>query len=164
MYGKFKKAHYYPETTLRNGQVMKARISPKGYSGMFWGSVRNEDGSLVKGTRMYNGEPFETDSAEQFFFDIEDNGREAWDIINDKLHRHLQKHIGEVDRDKYHWQCGFGGDEMDGLLDFWLPTQIECPPDMKFEILGKKYVMSFHYSGDDELSFSSEEEDEDDDY
>jgi hypothetical protein len=150
MYGKFKKAHYYPEKVLRNGQVMKARISPKGYYGMFWGTVSNEDG-------------FTVEYASDYFLRIEDKGKEAWDIINDKLHRHLQTHIGEVDFHKYHWQCGFGGDEMDGLLDFWLPTRIKCPPDMEFKILDKKYVMSFDYSGDDS-SLSSEEEDKDDDY
>ena len=93
---------------------------------------------------------------------MEDNGKEAWDIINDKLHCQLQTQIGKVDFNKYHWQCGFGGDEMDGLLDFWLPTQIACPADMHFTILGKNYVMSFIYGGDD-LGLGSEKEDEDND-
>ena len=79
-----------------------------GYLGMFWGSVRNEDGTNLKSTKKYGEEIVESDSANDFFFDIEDGGNEAWDIINDKLHRHLHKHIGKVDRIKYHWQCGFG--------------------------------------------------------
>jgi len=145
------------------GQKKTTKTGVTGYSGIFWGSVRNEDGSLVTGTRMYNGEPFDTDSAEEFFFEMYDNDKEAWDIISDKLDRHLQTHIGDVDLDKYHWQCGFGGDEMDGCLEFWLPTRIERPPVMKFEILGKKYVMSFYYSGGDNSGLSSEEEDEDND-
>jgi hypothetical protein len=127
------------------GHKHKSNSGITGYLGMFWGSVRNEDRTALE-------------DAADYFFDIVDNGRDAWDIINDKLHRHLRKHIGEVDPIKYHWQCGFGGDEMDGLLDFWLPTQITCPPDMKFAILDRKYVMSFSYAGDDS-GFSSEEED-----
>jgi len=146
MYGNFNKARYYPEKILENGRVLKSQITPKAYSGMFWGSVSNEDGSTLK-------------YASDYFFEVVDNGKEAWDIINDKLDRHLQTHIGDVDSKKYRWQSGFGGDEMDGLLEFWLPTRIECPPDMKFEILGKTYVMSFHYDGGDKLGFSSEEED-----
>jgi hypothetical protein len=132
------------------GQKIKTNSGITGYGGLFWGSVSNEDGSNIE-------------YASDFFFKVEENGKEAWDIINDKLHLHLHKHIGKVDRLKYHWQCGFGGDEMDGLLDFWLPTQIECPPDMKFKILGEKYVMSFNYGGDD-LDLSPEEQDEDNDY
>lgn len=129
-----------------------------GYIGLFWGSVRNEDGSVLKSTKKYGEEIVESDSATDYFFDIEDNGNEAWDIINEKLQRHMRTHIGKVDFHEYHWQCGFGGDEMDGLLDFWLPTQIGCPPDMQFEILGRKYVMSFNYGGND-LGLGSEEED-----
>jgi hypothetical protein len=144
------------------GQKVKCECDIIGYSGLFWGSVRNEDGTIVKGTKMYNGEEFPIDSAEEYFFEIEDNGKDAWDIINDKLSRHMQTHIGEIDLTKYHWQCGFGGDEMDGLVDFCLPTQIPCPPDMEFEILGKNYVMSFRYGGDDS-TFGSEEQDEDND-
>ena len=140
------------------GQKLKSKSGITGYTGLFWGSVRNADGSAVKGTRIYNGEEFPTDSAEEYFFNIED----AWEIINDKLYRHLHTHIGDVEHDKYHWQCGFGGDEMDGLLDFWLPRQIACPPDMTFEVLGKKYVMSFSYGGED-LGLCSEEEDQDND-
>jgi len=109
-----------------------------------WGSVRNEDGSIFK-------------YASDYFFKIKDDSNEAWDIISDKLDRHVRMHIGEVDRDKNRWwQSGFGGDEMDGLIDFCLPTPIECLPDMEFEILGKKYVMSFTYGGDDS-TFGSEE-------
>jgi hypothetical protein len=140
------------------GHKHKSNSGITGYIGLFWGSVCNEDGTNLKSTKKYGEEIVESDSAADYFFDIEDGGNEAWDIINDKLHRHLRKHIGEVDHIKYHWQCGFGGDEMDGLLDFWLPTQIECPPDMEFKILGRKYVMYFSYSGDGS-GLSSEEED-----
>jgi hypothetical protein len=132
------------------GQKIKSTSGTTGYGGLFWGSVRNEDGSDIE-------------YASDFFFNVDDNGHDAWDIINDKLYFHLRKHIGQVDLINYHWQSGFGGDEMDGLLDFWLPTQIECPPDMQFKILGKNYIMSFKYDGDN-LSLGSEEQDEDNDY
>lgn len=152
MYGKLIKARYHVKKTLPKGKSMDAYISPKGYCGMFQGSVSNEDGSALE-------------DAQDYFFDmkVDDDGNDAWEIINNNLHRHLRKHIGKVDPIKYHWQCGFGGDEMDGLLDFWLPTQIKCPPDMKFTILNKNYVMSFSYAGEDS-GLSSEEEDQDDDY
>ena len=128
------------------GEKLTSKSGTTGYSGIFWGSVRNEDGSQLQ-------------YAQDVFFEIDG----AWEIINDKLQRHLQKHIGVVDRKNYHWQCGFGGDEMDGMLDFWLPTPLDCPPDMKFTILNKKYVMSFSY-GWDNSCLSSEEENHDYDY
>jgi len=128
------------------GQKHTTKSGITSYIGLMWGSVSNEDGHTLN-------------DAAHFFFEVVDDGKEAWDIISDKLDLHLQTHIGDVDRKKYSWQSGFGGDEMDGLLEFCLPTQIECPPDMKFEILGKKYVMSFRYSGGDKLDFGSEEED-----
>jgi len=164
MYGQLKKARYHVKKTLLNGKSINAHISPKGYYGVFWGSVSNEDGSVPTRMKKFGDGEIETENAQEYFYDmkVDDRGNDAYDIINDNLHRHLQTHIGEVDPIKYHWQCGFGGDEMDGMLDFWLPTKIKCPPDMKFAILGKNYVMSFSYAEDDS-GLSSEEEDQDDD-
>jgi hypothetical protein len=144
------------------GTFSESDSGAKGYVGMFWGTVLNEDGSKLKGMMKYGDEMVKTNQASDILFDVTDGDQTAWEIINDDLSIHITKHIGNVDQ-PYSWQCGFGGDEMDGCLDFWLPTKIACPPDMQFEINGKMYIMKFKYS-DDESDLSSEEQDKDDDY
>lgn len=142
---------YGRKHTFKSGDI--------GYGGVFWGTIFDEDGAKFRYLRGEAGELVQSDSFDLYTLDIEG----AWDKINDKLHDHMLKQIGPV-VSPYSWQCGFGGDEMNGLLDFCVPTRIQCPPPMHFTINGTKYTMKFNYGGDDDSSLSSEEQDKDDDY
>ena len=159
MYGKFLPSSVTPSFQRYDGTMTNPLSKPDGYVGLFLGTIFDEDGSKFRCLREYAGQLVQSDSFNLYVLDIEG----AWDKINDKLQDHMTKHIGPVAM-PYGWQCGFGGDEMDGLLDYWLPTKLACPPEMKFTISGMKYIMKFSYSGEDDSDLSSEEQDKDDDY
>jgi hypothetical protein len=141
------------------GRKHTSKSGDTSYVGLFWGTIFDEDGSKFRSLRMQAGQLVESDDFNLYMLDVQG----AWEKINDKLQDHMTKQIGPT-VSPYGWQCGFGGDEMDGLLDFCLPTRIPCPPPMHFTINGIKYTMKFKYSGDDDSDLSSEEQDKDDDY
>lgn len=74
------------------------------------------------------------------FFDCE---TDEWVIINDAMKKVLIPILPERGVDKSNWQCGFGGDEGNGLVDYWLPKKIAYLPNVVFKIKGIEYKMIF---------------------
>jgi hypothetical protein len=116
---------------------------PAGYTGLFRGHVTDIDGNKI---HEY--------SACDYFLDLkkpenDDGGLnfETWEIINQQLGEFVKIHMPQQE-DEYHWQCGFGGDESDGLIDFFCKQKVKLPPPMIFEVYGKKYEMTWKYYGD----------------
>lgn len=118
------------ETTIIN--------TPEGYSGLFWGKVYCDD--------------VEIQNAEDYFLKITGSDEhlefDYWDQISDIIEQHCTKYIFPYVKDhyNYHYQSGFGGDECDGLIDFWLPVPIPKMPDIVFKIQGKIYQLRWTFS------------------
>ena len=114
--------------------------TPAGYGGLFWGRVYDEDGKRIE-------------LAADYFWDMaEANGEENeatyWEFIDGEIGKHCEKYIKSDDM--HHYQYGFGGDESDGLIDFWLPEPVQEMPPMAFEVCGKKYTIQWDYSSGDD--------------
>jgi hypothetical protein len=110
---------------------------PSGYGGLFWGSVYDAKGKHIE-------------MASDYFWDREDLNTEdlnAWEEISNFIDDHCSKYIKPYCDDRHHYQSGFGGDECDGLIDFWTKDPIPDMPDMPFEIAGEKYTIRWDYSG-----------------
>jgi hypothetical protein len=119
---------------------------PAGYTGLFRGHVTDIDGNKLDD---YNACDYFLTLRNPENNDLTDGALnfETWDMINDQLSNFIGKHMPKQE-DKYHWQCGFGGDESDGLIDFFCKQKVKLPPPMIFEVYGKKYEMTWTYSGD----------------
>lgn len=111
--------------------------TPEGYSGLFWGTVYNSKGKIM-------------DDASDYFWDLseehENDGFEYWETISNFIEEHCSKYIAPYCGQDYHYQCGFGASDMNGLIDFCTKKPIPEMPDMPFEIEGKKYVIKWKYS------------------
>lgn len=141
-YGKFKPAEKYVVKNPWDGS--KTKVShPDGYSGLFWGRVYDAGNTLIYPASDYFMHLAEDKKVETF---------EYWNILYELIDGYCAKHITPLkgDSTKHHYQSGFGGDECDGLIDFWLPVQVPDLPDMPFTIEGKPYVLKWKYSGDDD--------------
>lgn len=113
---------------------------PSGYSGLFWG-------------KMFYGNGRRINSADNYFVELaRKNGENDeyiyWTLIDAAIEKHCEDYLGPIlkDNEKYTYQYGFGGDECDGLIDFWLPKQVPKMPPLRFKILGKKYILRWEYS------------------
>lgn len=119
--------------------------NPEGYYGLFWGRVYDQNGKCIYPASDYFMKLAEEKKIDTFHY---------WDTIYELIDAYCKKHITPLveddDDDKYHYQSGFGGDECDGLIDFWLPKQVPDLPDMPFTIDGTSYVLKWVYAGDDE--------------
>jgi hypothetical protein len=127
--------------------------SPAGYGGLFWGRVYDSDGNLIRLASDYFWDLGQANNPEYDF--------QYWEDIDKLIGEHCEKYIYPYRGDDHHYQYGFGGDESDGLIDFWVKDPIPEMPDMPFEIAGKKYVMKWDYSsGDphDDTSVSSDDD------
>ena len=130
-YGEFK-----PEERFINQFSNKKVVTPAGYSGLFVGRVYDSMNNLIP-------------DADTYFWNLDQSvGKLGDDSIDTALRAHLAKkwHPLESVSSKYSYQSGFGGDEGNGLIDFFLKKQMPCPPDMKFKVHDKNYTMKFIYS------------------
>jgi hypothetical protein len=134
-FGKFIPAEEKMITNIYGEQVLLKK--PAGYGGLFWGSVYFKD----SGEHIKMAEFYFTDLAENNDNDTYD----YWEKIDDCIGKHCKKYLPSKG-EHHHYQYGFGGDEGDGLIDFWLPKPVKEMPDMEFEIEGIKYVMKWDYS------------------
>lgn len=139
-FGKFIPARNEIITNMYGEQVHHS--TPPGYGGLFWGRVHNKDGKRIR-------------LAEDYFYDLaKKNGEETefvyWEHIDSEIGKHCQKYIDPFYKSSHHYQYGFGGDESDGLIDFWLPEPIPEMPPMTFEICGEKYTIEWEYSSGDD--------------
>jgi hypothetical protein len=151
-FGKFHAAKDEMITTLRGDKV--PLHTPAGYGGLFWGSVYGPDGKRIR-------------NAQDYFWDLgkddhPDDDFQYWYDIDQLINEHCIKYIGPYRGENHHYQSGFGGDESDGLIDFWTEKPIPEMPDMPFEIAGKKYVLKWDYSPGHNIydEYESESEDE----
>jgi hypothetical protein len=94
------------------------------YSGLLWCSVYDAQGNHIK-------------KAEDIFF--VENEDLLMDISN-YMYSHVSKFILEGD-----FQAGFGGDDMDGCVDYATPKPCPIIPEMPFEVNGRKYTMVYSY-------------------
>lgn len=136
----FGKFHPAQNKMIKNMYGEKIPVNtPAGYAGLFWGTVYTSNGKKLE-------------SAEEYFMTLEekqeDDELDYCDIISDKIAEYCMRQLGPLcgnDPD-YHYQSGFGGDEADGLIDFWLPVKAPELPDMKFVIENKEYTLKWEYS------------------
>jgi hypothetical protein len=123
--------------TNMNGDTVPLH-TPAGYGGLFWGKVYTSDGNKIESAQDYFWELGKVDNPENDF--------KYWEKIIDFINHHCIKYIGPVCGITHHYQSGFGGDESDGLIDFWTEKPVPEMPDMPFEIAGKAYVLKWEYS------------------
>jgi hypothetical protein len=144
-FGKFYPAKMEIITTS-SGEIVETNSSD-GYSGLLWGMVYTSNNNVIK-------------NAEEYFYELDNNGYKYWDMIREFIATYCVNHIEPYCGSNGSYQYGFGGDECDGLIDFWTEKPIPEIPDMSFEIEGKRYVIKWHYSsGDprDDTSVSSDD-------
>jgi len=132
-FGKFHAAKDEMITTMRGDKVPLK--TPAGYGGLFWGRVYGPDGKKIT-------------IAQDYFMELgkDEDEFKYWYEIDALIHQHCMKYIHPYRGDNHHYQSGFGGDESDGLIDFWTEKPIPEMPDMPFEIAGKAYVLKWDYS------------------
>ena len=81
---------------------------------------------------------------------------EEYDIINEKLNLHCEEYRKanfteeenkELDDSQsiYEFRCGFGGDDQNGVINFFVSKQIPLPSKMKFTINNITYIMRFKF-------------------
>jgi hypothetical protein len=139
-FGKFYPAKKEPIKTI-SGETIE-HSSPDGYGGLFWGCVYDSDGKQIRMAQDYFWNLGKDDHPEDDF--------KYWYDIDELIHQHCLKYIHPYRGDRHHYQSGFGGDESDGLIDFWVKEQVPEMPDMPFEIAGKQYVLKWEYSSGDD--------------
>jgi hypothetical protein len=111
--------------------------TPPGYGGLFWGRVYDSDGNRIRRASDYFWELGQDNMEDEFRY---------WYVIDELIHQHCLKYIHPYRGYAHHYQSGFGGDESDGLIDFWVKEPIPEMPDMPFEIEGEKYILKWEYS------------------
>ena len=98
---------------------------------------------------MYDSDNNLIPDADTYFWELDKNGYlEDADSISKDLDKHLSNnwHSVESSSSKYSYQSGFGGNNGDGLVDFFLENKMPCPKDMKFKVYNKNYTMKFRYN------------------
>lgn len=111
-----------------------------GYSGLFRGQVHSSlTGKLVS-------------LAEDYFWmlgkiDYPDDEFKYWYYISDLINEHCIKYIRPYcgNGENYYYQSGFGGDESNGLIDFWTQSPVPEMPDMHFKIAETLYMIKWKY-------------------
>ena len=150
-FGKFKPARNEIITTMRGDKVPVS--TPAGYGGLFWGRVYGSDGTRIR-------------NAEEYFWDLgkvdhPDDDFKYWYEIDARINEHCTKYIAPYCDAHHHYQSGFGGDESDGLIDFWTEKPIPVMPTMRFEIAGQAYFLKWEYSGGHDSYDETEPESDD---
>lgn len=143
-YGIFCPAKKNTITNMLGKQVVVS--TPAGYSGLFWGSVSKQAGEDIPNAQEYFRE-LAKETGESVY--------EYWDLVSDALEGHCTNYVAPYCGVNHNYQSGFGGDESDGLIDFWTEKPIPRMPPMLFVVNKTMYVMKF------EFSFGSYEEPED---
>lgn len=122
-------------------------LRPAGYTGLFRGTVVDDFGNKV-------GEH----SAADYFLKLQDPAEkplqegdlnfDTWDIIYEQMNNFVRKYMPQMSS-TYRYQYGFGGDESDGIIDFFCEHQIGELPDMHFSVYGKYYKIVWNYIEDE---------------
>lgn len=150
-FGKFRPAENKIITNIYGEKV--PLNTPSGYGGLFWGSVYDAKGKRIN-------------LASDYFWDRKlplDDQFDAWEHISECIDAHCSKYVAPYCDDRHSYQSGFGGDESDGLIDFWAKDPIPEMPDMPFEVAGEKYTIRWDYSSghddsdDEEESYTDDE-------
>lgn len=143
MYGSYKPAKTETIHNRWDGRITTVE-TPAGYSGLLWGTVHHRNGRKIKNAQDYFMKLAETNGEEDEFA--------YWNIIGDLLSNYCREHIRPLkgDNPSYGYQCGFGGDESDGLIDFWLPVKVPKLPNLKFVIKDKMYTLRWDFTSGDE--------------
>lgn len=115
--------------------------NPSGYGGLFWGKVYDENmnDSIHFGSEYFIDLAKDNEMDDDFIY---------WDFITNCIEKHCEKYIDPLLNNdlKYHYQCGFGGDYLDGLIDFFTVSQVPRMPDLKFKIDDEKFTIKWEYS------------------
>jgi hypothetical protein len=135
-FGKYYPAENTMITTIYGDQVPLNK--PAGYGGLFWGRVYDENEKKIWPASDYFWDLAKSDGHELEY--------EYWELIDSLIGEHCKKYVAPYSDDDHHYQYGFGGDECDGLIDFWVKDPIPKMPDMPFEVAGEKYVLKWEYS------------------
>lgn len=135
-FGKYIPAEEKMIKTIDGDEVLLK--TPAGYAGLFWGNVYfKENDQFISHAEFYFTDVAENNDRDDY---------EYWELIDGYIGKHCKKYLPKKTHESYHYQYGFGGDECDGLIDFWLPEPVQEMPDMEFTIEGVEYVMKWTYS------------------
>lgn len=140
-YGSFKPAEVKTFKDFKDETVVLN--TPAGYAGLFLGRLYDSDGYRVR-----CGSNYLMDLAEE---NGEEDGFAYWDVVSALIDKQCETYLKPLMNgdESYAYQSGFGGDESDGLIDFWLPTQVPELPNIPFEVGGKKFELRWEYSADE---------------
>lgn len=146
-YGKFVPARKY-SGTREDGTTYSGEI-PAGYSGLFRARISNVDETPIlddNGVKLYR-----YTSVSDHWFNKDES---IFEIVNDCMENKYGCIV--LDGKPYGAQYGFGGDECDGLIDFFAKERVKLPEPMKFEAFGKEYLMTWYYASYDDDNSESE--------
>lgn len=135
-FGEYHAAEESMITNIHGEQVLLK--TPAGYGGLFWGNVYFKDtGECIS-------------MAEYYFTDLGERNDDCiydyWMTIDEYIGKHCKKYLPKKTSEHHHYQYGFGGNNCDGLIDFWLAEPVKKMPDMEFVIEGVTYVLKWRYS------------------
>ena len=144
LYGKYQPVEKYSgkrsDGTEYSGETLA------GYSGSFHGSVTDMNGNTMP---EYMACDYFLTLRNPKNNTLRDDALnfEAWEIIDSYISNSVCKYMPKHDYN-YYWQSGFGGDEIDGLVDFFCKEKVELLPPVIFRLYGKSYKLTWHYCGD----------------
>lgn len=128
-------------TTKCNGNKHHL-IIPAGYGGMFTGTVYHQDNIKIKNAEDYFINIAKTNNKQKDGFDYID---EIIDAIDMHCAKYIDPLLGPDNGLTYHYQSGFGGDDTDGVISFWLPVKVPDMPNLTFKIENILYTIKWNY-------------------
>ncbi len=137
-YGLFKQAEVKTFKDFKDETVVLN--TPAGYAGLFWGRLYDSDGYRIYcGSEILMRLAQENGETDMFAY---------WDVVSKLIDKQCETYLKPLMNgdESYAYQSGFGADECDGLIDFWLPTKVPELPNIPFEVGGKKFELRWEYS------------------
>jgi len=143
-YGKFSPARKFSGTRMDGSHY--SGETPNGYTGMFRAKV-----TLANGKEILTEYGCNVYSVSNYFFERDNN---SWETVNE----FMKKFYGPIVPydGSYGCQYAFGGDESDGLIDFFAKERVELPRPMKFELFGNEYLLTWYYQSEEDDNSESE--------
>lgn len=113
--------------------------TPAGYAGLFWGTVYEMDGTKINHAEAHFEQLALNDGKDRYEY-----VNLIADVIDNHCHNYIAPYCGE--NGEYNYQSGFGGDESDGMIDFWCEKPIPRMPNSLFGFGGKTWFIKWEYS------------------
>lgn len=116
----------------------KTRSNIKGYEGEFYGIIHNKE------TNKKIDVDEEFDEQDDYSYIEEELKSHCKKYCEDNFTKEENKELNRADSE-YEFICGFGGDEQDGIINFFVQKKIPLPPDMEIKFDDNTYIMSFKF-------------------